>query len=159
MSVPGFHSTCKKRPNNRNEIVQIDRPTDLLIVDRIYNSGAAVTGLCDNASTTCSSSENGKMLPDRSDCHYYYQCLGGTYRRQACSPGLVFDLDISPGIGCIQPDDSFDCEYRCKTPAPSTAEPTTATVALTTTEDVTSSTTTEDVTSSSRTSDVTGTTS
>jgi Chitin binding Peritrophin-A domain len=89
-----------------------------------------LTGLCDE-DNPC---EQGKYYPDRSNCTIYYYCNGGIPTIQLCPELLVFDIYK---LVCITPDSSFDCDYRCKTPAPTTSDWTTATAVTTTTDTIT----------------------
>ena len=75
------------------------------------------TGLCDDDNITGACTQ-GDKVPDRSDCRFYYQCAGNVYRRTQCTPaGYGFDIDTQM---CVLPF-SIDCDYRCKTPVPTTA--------------------------------------
>jgi len=85
------------------------------------------TAMCpaDNL-TSCVETKN---FPDQSSCVDYYQCLPGFPPvRQRCTPGTVFNIYVED---CVPPDNSFDCGYRCQTPAPTTAQ-------LTTNDEITS---------------------
>jgi len=88
-----------------------------------YDSGIIFlcwTGLCDeDNSTQC---VQGQKYPDRSNCSLYYLCNGGFFIIQTCG-SLVFDIDVGD---CIIPDSSFNCDYRCRTSAPTNFESTSA---------------------------------
>lgn len=78
--------------------------------------------MCPNDNiTTCNET---KYYPDRSSCVHYFQCatVGSNPVRRQCAGGMVFDIDQAD---CIVPDSSFDCDYRCVTPAPTTVAMTT----------------------------------
>jgi hypothetical protein len=79
-----------------------------------------ISAPCENVPSPC---ENGIKYPDSSDCRYYYLCTNGILGdRQQCTVGA--DSCIYAGVACafdiytqrcIEPDGSFDCDYRCIT--------------------------------------------
>lgn len=94
------------------------RVSALLQVSKVmYCTVDTVAGLCDNVNVSESCTGGPQRLPDRSSCNHYYQCQGGTYRRQQCTtPTIEYDIDT---MVCV-PAGTVDCSYRCKTPAPMT---------------------------------------
>lgn len=62
-----------------------------------------------------------KKYPDQSTCEAYFQCvtIGTKPVRVQCTPGLVFDIYAGD---CVEPNENFDCDYRCVTPPPTTAD-------------------------------------
>ncbi|ELT96927.1 hypothetical protein CAPTEDRAFT_203299 [Capitella teleta] len=78
------------------------------------------SGTCPGTPENCTEKER---YPDAGSCHSYFECEDGQLQLKFCD-GFTPVFDIH-NLECFSRHSDFDCQYRCKTPAPSTPLPTT----------------------------------